>query len=108
MIVGLGQAGRPAVFCRLLVAFSSTLSLAHAASTAAAAAAAAPPPSPATAPATRPATSPGEEERFRRGDALRRLLADLVEQAGQADGVWPERLPLTRPSDAGAGAVPGL
>src|SRR3954463_3784509 len=59
-------------------------------------------------PVTRPATSPAEEEGFRRGDAIRHVLLELIEQADQADGVWPERLPASRPSGGGSSGVPGL
>src|SRR3954451_12720086 len=93
--MGLGSAGRPPVICRVLIAVGATLSLACAASTAPAAS----PPPPGAAPATRPATSPAEEERFRRGDALRQVLLELVDQSDKADGVWPERLPTSRPGE---------
>src|SRR5690242_8728767 len=103
MIVGLGPAGRSTVFCRLLIGVSPILSLGGMATTAQAA------PPAAQVPATRPATSPAEEERFQRGESLSRFLADLVEQAGQADGAWPEQLPVTRPAGSQkASAVPQL
>jgi thiol-disulfide isomerase/thioredoxin len=84
------------VVCGTIIALGLTMALARS-STAADA-----------LPTTRPATSPAEEERFRRGNALRQVLLELIEQADQADGVWPARLPATRPSGGASGGPPGL